>query len=174
MHPLPEGIITILTAFAPLFSDRVWQHAQVLLIGALLAPGKRTVTSILCVMGLSKAKHFATYHRVLNRAVWSTRQGSRILLGLLLCAFCPTGWVVLGVDETIERRKGKKIAQIGCYRDAARSTKNVVIRCFGLKWVCMMLLVPVPWSSRVWALPFFTVLCDKDKEGTRRHKTHVD
>ena len=75
MHPLPEGIITILTAFAPLFSDRVWQHAQVLLIGALLAPGKRTVTSVLSVMGLSKAKDFASYHRVLNRAVWHTRQG---------------------------------------------------------------------------------------------------
>ena len=101
MHPLPENIITILTAFAPLFSDRVWQHAQVLLIGALLAPGKRTVSFVLSVMGLSKAKRFANYHRVLNRAVWHTRQGSRILLGLLVYAFCPTGWVVLGVDETI-------------------------------------------------------------------------
>ncbi len=125
MHPLPEGIITILTAFAPLFSDRVWQHAQVLLLGAILTPGKRTVSSVLSVMGLSKAKRFANYHRVLK--------GSRILLGLLVYAFCPTGWVVLGVDETIERRSGKKIAQIGCYRDGARSTKNVVIRCFGLK-----------------------------------------
>ena len=172
MHPLPEGIITILTAFAPLFSSRVWQHAQVLLMGAILAPGKRTVTSVLSVMGLSKAKDFASYHRVLNRAVWHTRQGSRILLGLLLCAFCPTGWVVLGVDETIERRKDKKIAHIGCYRDAARSTRNVIVRCFGLKWVAMMLLVP--WSERVWALPFFTVLCDPDKAGIRQHKTPVD
>ena len=174
MHPLPEGIITILTAFAPLFSDRVWQHAQVLLIGAILTPGKRTVSSVLCVMGLSKANHFVNYHRVLNRAVWCTRQGSHILLGLLLRAFCPTGWVVLGVDETIERRSGKKIAQIGCYRDGARSTKNVVIRCFGLKWVCMMLLVKVPWSDRVWALPFLTVLCEPNREDTRRHKSHVD
>ena len=174
MHPLPESIIAIFTAFAPLFSSQVWCHAQILMIGALLAPGKRTVTSVLSVMGLSKTKRFATYHRVLNRAVWSTGQGSRILLGLLVCAFCPTGCVVLGVDETIERRKEKKIAQVGCYRDAARSTKHVVVRCFGLKWVCMMLLVPVPWSSRIWALPFLTVLCDPDKEGTKRHKTHVD
>ena len=136
--------------------------------------GKRTVTSVLCVMGLSQVKQFTKYHRVFNRAVWSTHRGSRILWGLLLPTFCPSGWVVLGVDETIERRKGKKIAQIGCYRDAARSTKKVVVRCFGLKWVSLMLLVPVPWSDRVWALPFLTVLCDPNKDGTRRHKTHVD
>ncbi len=85
MHPLPEGIITILTAFAPLFSDRVWQHAQVLLLGTILTPGKRTVSSVLSVMGLSKAKRFANYHRVLNRAVWRTRQGSRILFDMSLC-----------------------------------------------------------------------------------------
>jgi hypothetical protein len=78
MLPLPEAIILVLAPFAPLFSDRVWCHAQVLLVGAMLAPGARTVTTALQVMGLATERCFTNYHRVLNRAVWSARQGSQI------------------------------------------------------------------------------------------------
>ena len=95
MHPLPEGIITILAAFAPLFSDRVWYHAQELMIGAILSPGKRTVSAALRVMGRSEERHFTNYHRVLNRVKWNSLQGSRILLGLLLAMFPSPGAIVL-------------------------------------------------------------------------------
>ena len=127
-------------------------------------------------MGLSGERHFTNYHRVLNRATWSARQGSRILLGLLMSFFVPPGaTIVLGADDTVERRSGRKITAKGCYRDAVRSSKKQVIRCFGLKWVSMMLLVPVPWSQRVWALPFLTALCWPAKTSQpRRHKTSVD
>jgi hypothetical protein len=176
MPPLPETIILVLTPFAPLFSHRVWRHAQVLLMGAILTPGPRTVTAALRVMGLAMERHFTNYHRVLNRASWSARQGSRILLGLLLTVFVPPGaTIVLGADDTMERRSGRKIRAKGCYRDAVRSSKKHVIRCFGLKWVSMMLLVPVPWSRRVWALPFLTALCWPTEQGKRRrHKTSID
>jgi DDE superfamily endonuclease len=176
MPPLPEAIIQVLAPFAPLFSQRVWRHAQVLLLGAMLAPGARTVTTALRVMGLSCERHFTNYHRVLNRATWSARQGGRILLGLLVTLLvCPGATIVLGADDTVERRTGRKIKAKGCYRDAVRSTKKHVIRCFGLKWVSMMLLVPVPWSQRVWALPFLTALCwPARKGGRRRHKTSID
>ena len=153
-------IISLIAVFAPLFSDRVWFHAQLLLVGAILAPGKRTVTAILRVMGRSEEKDFTNFHRVLNRAKWSTLQGSRILLGLLVVTFVPAGQpIILGADDTVERRRGKKIRQVGCYRDAVRSSQSHVILCFGLKWVSMQLLVPVPWSDRVWGLPFLTALC---------------
>jgi DDE superfamily endonuclease len=173
---LPEAIILILAPFAPLFSERVWLHAQVLLLGAILAPGARTVTAALRVMGLAMEHHFTNYHRVLNRATWSARQGSRILLGLLITLLVPPGaTIVLGADDTVERRSGRKITAKGCYRDAVRSTKKHVIHCFGLKWVAMMLLVPVPWSQRVWALPFLTALCRPAEASTRRrHKTSID
>jgi hypothetical protein len=176
MPPLPEAIIRVLAPFAPLFSPRVWLYAQVLLVGAMLAPGARTVTAALRVMGLAAERRFTNYHRVLNRATWSARQGSRILLGLLITLLVPPdATIVLGADDTVERRSGRKIAAKGCYRDAVRSTKNHVIRCFGLKWVSMMLLVPVPWSRRVWALPFLTTLCWPAEQATRRrHKTSVD
>jgi DDE superfamily endonuclease len=176
MPPLPEAIILVLALFTPLFSQRVWRQAQVLLLGAMLTPGARTVTAALRVMGLARERHFTNYHRVLNRAVWSARQGSQLLLGLLITCFVPPGaTIVLGADDTVERRSGRQIRAKGCYRDAVRSSKKHVIRCFGLKWVAMMLLVPVPWSRRVWALPFLTALCWPAEQATRRrHKTSVD
>src|SRR5918992_1512758 len=176
MPPLPEAIILVLAPFAPLFSHRVWLHAQPLLLGAMLAPGVRTVTAALRVMGLATEHRFTSYHRVLNRAAWSARHGSRILLELLVTCLVPPGaTIVLGADDTVERRSGRKITAKGCYRDAVRSSKNHVIRCFGLKWVSMMLLVPVPWAQRVWALPFLSALCwPAEKSGRRRHKTSVD
>jgi DDE superfamily endonuclease len=127
-------------------------------------------------MGLSGEHHFTNYHRVLNRAAWSARQGSQILLGVLITLLVPPGaTIVLGADDTLERRSGRKITAKGCYRDAVRSSKKHVIRCFGLKWVSMMLLVPVPWSRRVWALPFLTALCrPAGKHSRRRHKTSID
>jgi len=176
MSSLPPEIIVLLAPFAQLFSERVWLHAQVLVLGAILAPGKRTVSSCLRVMGLAWESHFTNYHRVLNRAKWSALQAGKILLGVIVTVLVPAGAViVLGADDTIERRSGRKITAKGCYRDAVRSSKKHVVRCFGLKWVSLMVLVPVPWARRVWALPFLTALCEpKGKAHTGRHKTSVD
>ena len=176
MPPLPEAIIPVLAPFAPLFSDRVWLHAQLLLLGAILAPAARTVTAALRAMGLAAERHFTNYHRVLNRVTWSARQGGQTLLGVIITCLVPPGApIILGADDTVERRSGRKIAAKGCYRDAVRSTTKHVIRCFGLKWVALMLLVPMPWARRVWALPFFTVLCwPAAQHGRQRHKTSID
>jgi hypothetical protein len=175
MPSLPSEMIVLLAPFAQLFSERVWLHAQVLVLGALLAPGKRTVSSCLRVMGLALERHFTNYHRVLNRAQWSALHAGQILLGLIVVLLVPAGAaLVLGADDTVERRSGRQIKAKGCYRDAVRSSRKHVVRCFGLKWVSIMVLVPVPWARRVWALPFLTVLCwPKDKTSTRRHKTSV-
>jgi hypothetical protein len=169
-----DDILPIVATFAPLFSDRVWQHAQILLFGALLTRGKRTVTACLRVMGLSDEEHFVNYHRVLNRAVWGTREGARLLLALIVTALLPPATaLVIGADDTIERRRGRHIAAKGCHRDPVRSSGTHLIRCFGLQWVVLMALLPVPWSSRVWALPFLCVLAPPAKEG-QRHKSRID
>jgi hypothetical protein len=145
MPSLPPEMIVLLAPFAQLFSDRVWLHAQVLVVGAILVPGKRTVSSCLRVMGLAWEYHFTNYHRVLNRAMWSALQASKILLGLIVVLLVPAGGpLVLGADDTVERRSGRQIKAKGCYRDAVRSSKKQIVRCFGLKWVAMMVLVPVP------------------------------
>jgi len=138
------------------------------LLGAILAPGKRTVTSALRVMGLSDEPQFQIYHRVLNRAVWSCRHASLILLRLLVAAFVPTGPVVLGLDDTIERRWGPKIAARGIYRDPVRSSHSHFVKTSGLRWLSLMLLAPIPWAGRVWALPFLTALAPSERYWTKR------
>ena len=122
MLRLPSRFATVILSFAPLFFQRSWRHAEVLLVGAILAPGKRTVTSLLRISGLARERRFVSYHRILNRAVWSLRAASRLLLGRLVAAFAPVGPVVLGIDDTIERRRGKRIAAKGIYRDPVRSS----------------------------------------------------
>jgi len=177
MFSVPEEIRVLLLAFAPLFSKPVWQNATVLAIGAILCVGKRTVTSALKAMGLQDEKHFANYHRVLNRAKWDARSAAKILLGLIIYLVPPFWPLIIAADETIERRKGKKIKAKGCYRDSVRSSQSKVVHCFGLKWICMMAIVPLPWSKRAWALPFFSVLAPSknyNQTQNKRHKTTVD
>ncbi len=170
MPILPSEFTSIILAFAPLFFNGVWRCAQVLLLGAILAPGKRTVTSALRVMGLSDEPQFQIYHRVLNRAVWSCRHASLILLRLLVAAFVPTGPVVLGLDDTIERRWGPKIAARGIYRDPVRSSDSHFVKASGLRWLSLMLLAPIPWAGRVWALPFLTALAPSERYWKRRKR----
>lgn len=175
MPPLPEAIIRVLAPCAPLFSHRVWLPAQVLLLGAMLAPGAGTVTAALRVKGLAAERHFTNYQRVLNRATGSARHGRRLLLGLLITLLVPPGATLgLGADDTVERRSGRQITAQGGYRDAVRSSKQYVSRWFGLQWVAMRRLVPVPWSRRVWAWPLLTAFCGPAEQAIRhRHPTSI-
>src|SRR5436190_20230331 len=177
MH-LPACFASLILAFAPVFvQQRTWRRAELLLIAAILAPGKRTVTSLLRIAGLGRERRFTTYHRVLNRVAWSPRAASRLLLGLLLDAFAPTGPVVLGIDDTIERRRGKRISAKGIYRDPVRSSRGHFVKASGLRWLSLMLLAPIPWAGRVWALPFLTALAPSERycrQRGRRHKKLTD
>jgi hypothetical protein len=172
MRTLPPKMVQVLSSFAPLFSKRVWQNAQLLLVGAILAPGRRTVGSALRAMGLDGFERFHRYHRVLSRARWSSLEASRILLGLLLETFVGEGPLILGLDETLERRYGKKIAARGVYRDPVRSTHETFVKSSGLRWVCVMLLVEIPWASRVWALPFLSALAPSERYAAKRGRRH--
>jgi hypothetical protein len=173
VRTLPTTMIQALAPFAPLFSKRVWPHVQVLLAGTILAPGKRTVASALRAVCLQEERCFCRYHRVLSRAVWSSREASRLLLESLVEAFAPDGPLVVGVDETLERRRGKNITAKGIYRDPVRSSREHFVKTSALRWVCVVLLAEVPWASRVWALPFLSALAPSEryaKEAGQRHK----
>jgi hypothetical protein len=174
---MPCEFVTLMVAFASLFSKPVFQHVQVLLVGTILSPGKRTVTQALRVTGKSQDAHFQNYHRVLNRAVWSSLAAGQILLRLLISAFARSGTIVFGLDDTIERRRGEKIAAKGIYRDPVRSSHTHFVKASGLRWLALMLLVPLPWTPRVWALPFLTCLCPSqryDEQRGRAHRTLTD
>ena len=172
MLSFPIAFTSVIGVFAPVFSRPVWQHVKVLLAGAVLAPGKRTVTAVLHIMGRSAASDFQTYHRVLNRAVWSPLKASRLLLRLLGAVFIFRGVVVLGLDDTIERRRGEQITAKGIYRDPVRSSHAHMVKASGLRWLACMLLTPLAWANRVWALPFLTVLCPSERFYAQRRRRH--
>jgi DDE superfamily endonuclease len=176
MPPLPEVIRLVLAPLAPLFSPRVWRHAQRLRLGAMLAPGARTVPAALRALGWATERRVTHAPHVLPRATWSARQGSRMLLGVLLMLLVPPGGaIVLGADDTLERRSGRKSKAQGGYWAAVCASKAPVLRCCGRQGVAMRRLVPVPWSRRVWALPLLTALCWPAQKGHQpRHKTSVD
>jgi hypothetical protein len=178
MLSLPGEIIAVLGTFAHEFRSGVWERAIVLLVGAIVTPGQRTVSSALRVMGLQDEPRFQNYHRVLNRAEWASRRLGQILLRLLVAVFVgPDDPVIVGIDETIERRRGAKIAAKGIYRDPVRSSKEFFVKTSGLRWISMQLLASIPWAGRVWALPFFTVLAPSERyhqERGRRHKKITD
>src|SRR4051812_47336549 len=146
MLRLPACFAAVILCFAPLFRQLTWRHAQVLLIGAILAPGQRTVTSILRVSGLCWERRFVNYHRVLNRAAWSGRAAARVLLGLLLDAFAPKGPVLLALDAPRERRRGKCVCAKGICRGPGRSSRGHLVKARGLRCFSLMLLVGSSWA----------------------------
>jgi hypothetical protein len=152
------------------FTAAIWRHVLVLVCGALLAPGRRTVAAALRVMGLGEAAGFAVYHRVLSHGHWCSRALAHRLLLLLVAAFVPHGPVVVGLDDTIERRRGACIAAKGIYRDPVRSSRGHFVKASGLRWLSVMLLAPVPWAGCVWGLPFLTVLAPSERYATEQGK----
>jgi len=177
MPTFPREFQAVILPYAHLFCRRVFAHVQLLLLGAILAPGKRTVTAALRIVGLGQQTGWHQYHRVLSRVKWSARAASRLLLGQLVGTFPPTGPLVFGLDETLGRRWGPRIAARGIYRDDVRSSDSHLVKCSGLRWLSVCLLTPLPWATRIWALPVLTVLAPSAGWATaqgRRHKKVTD
>ncbi|MDO1451638.1 transposase [Rhodocytophaga aerolata] len=172
MTTYPEEFLRVIIPFGKLFSKPVFKHVKLMLAGAIPAPGKRTVSALLCIVGLSREKKFHKYHRVLSLACWSAQKASLVLLTELLKCFLPEGPVIVGIDETLERRWGRKIEQRGIYRDSVRSSNSQFVKSSGLRWISLMLLVPVSWAKRVWALPFLTVLAASERYNQGHGKKH--
>jgi DDE superfamily endonuclease len=186
--------------FVRCFTGATWDHVLVLVAGALLSPGRRTVSAALRV--LDQSASFAVYHRVLSTARWSARRRAHRLLHLLVAAFVRDGPVVIGLDDTIERRWGTKIKARGIYREGGsqvspsllpyrrvasvacgtgskpvRSSHGHFVKASGLRWLCVMLLAPIAWAGCVWALPFLTILAPSERSAQkqgRRHKKLTD
>ena len=171
-HLIPPALAAWLSVFRPCFTAPVWRHVLVLVAGAVLAPGKRTVTQALRVMGLSDDPGFGRYHEVLNRARWDTRALARRLLLYVLERLLPAGPVVVGIDDTIERRWGSRISARGIYRDPVRSSKGHFVKTSGLRWLSLMVIVPIPWAARRWALPFLTILAPSARWSEANGKQH--
>jgi len=176
--PLPARLLLRLAGLPELFTRPTWLNALLLLTGAILAPGKRTVTAALRILGREQETDFPIYHGVLNRAVWSSRAVAGWLLRLLVASFLdPDATVVIGIDDTIERRWGRKISARGIYRDPVRSSKGHFVKTSGLRWLSAQLLVHIPWAGRIMGLPFLTMLAPSKRfysNTSRTPKTLLD
>lgn len=170
--PVPLILRQWLQSWRPCFTAPSWEHVLVLVMGGLLATGKRTVTSCLRVTGRAKAANFATYHQILNRARWSSRAVARRLLGIIVERLVPDGPVVIGMDDTIERRWGRKITARGIYRDPVRSSHGHFVKASGLRWLSFMVLTPVPWTRLIKALPVLTLLAPSERSNLQRGRRH--
>ena len=172
---LSDTIVSALEPFSTLFRHSTWMKVQLLLVGAILSPRKRTVTSALRAVGLSDEAGFAKYHHVLSRAVWSPLQLSRVLLLLLLLIrhlAMEDEPLVFGIDETLERRWGSRISAKGIFRDAVRSAGTHMVMASGLRWVSLMWLTHIPWANRTWALPVLTTLAPSESYHQRMGRPH--
>lgn len=172
MPTLPSEFLSVILPYAGLFCKRVFGHVQLLLVGAVLTPGKRTISSVLRIVGLDQERAFHKYHRVLSHAQWSTLAASQLLLRQLLTIFIGQGPLVIGIDETLERRWGPQIKARGIYRDAVRSSGSHFVKCSGLRWITVMVLTKVSWANRVWALPFLTALAPSERYYETQPRTH--
>ena len=174
MRP-PAPIQAVLDAFRPEFHPRTWARATTLVLGTILARGRRTVAAAPRQMGLHDDPHFASYHQVFNRAAWSPRRLARRLLSAAIAAFAPEGvGLTFAIDETLERRWGKRIRIRGHYRDPLASGKERSVAASGIRWVVLALVVTVPWAKRPWALPILSLPAPTPKVSLklgRRHKT---
>ena len=159
--------------FSGMFTAPTWERVLVLLTGAVLSPGRRTVAAALRITGLDQDAHFTNYHRVLNRGRWSSRRVARCLFCLLVNTFVPSGPVIIGLDDTLERRWGAKIAARGIYRDPTRSSHGHFVKASGLRWLSIMLLPEVAFAGRVWGLPFLTALAPSERYATQRQRRHT-
>ncbi len=165
MLNLPSKIIELLNPFAPVFyGETTWEKAKELLVGTILTPSKRTVSAALRVIGLKDNANYAKYHHVLNRAVWSSLSVAQTLLKLHIKTwYQEDAPLVFGIDETIERRRGVKIRARGIYRDPVRSSKSHFVKTSGLRWMSVMLMVPIAWAERIWGLPVLSALAPSER-----------
>ncbi len=172
--PSPSAeIIRLLSAFAMAFTVPSFANVMVLVCGSILAPGRRTVAAALRIMGLGFDSNYGKYHRVLSRAKWSSWLLSKLLLALIITCLLAAGVpLLLAIDDTLERRKGRKLKLRGWFRDPLTSSKSKANKVSAIRWVCLAILVPVPWSKRLWALPFMTVPAPSEKTCKKLGKRH--
>ena len=169
---VPALLAAWLAPFRDSFTAAVWPRVLVLLAGAILAPGQRTVSAALRVMGLADQPGFGRYHEVLSEARWDGRALARKLLRHLIDKLLPEGEVVIVPDDSIERRWGPRIRDRGIYRDPVRASRGFFVKTSGLRWLSLAVVLPIPWARRRWALPFLTILAPSQRANAERGRRH--
>ena len=158
MFAFPGSLGPITGAFASCFSARLYQRFLLLVVGLILAPRRRCVTSALRVVHPFLDGHFTSYHRILSHAKWSMWRCGRVLAGLVLALIPGDRPVVLAVDDTVARHNGPKVFGRCCHRDPTRSSHGITVVTWGHRWVVLAVVTTLPFRSRPVALPVLAAL----------------
>jgi len=182
MFVLPPAAEPLIRSFAGALTRPSFARFSLLLVGAIVTFGRRTVSRILWTLGpaAATAGHPSSFHRFFSHARWRLWPLGQILAGAVLALLPPDAVVQLAVDDTVFAHRGKTVYGKGCHRDAVRSPHDPdrVVKKWGHKWVVLAVLVPLPFTTRRrWALPILCALYRVprvDQAEGRRHKTPCD
>jgi DDE superfamily endonuclease len=176
MVNLPNVAEPLLMPFCVAFTEPTFQRSLVLLIGAILARGRRTITNLLWNVGDLAEGDPTDYHRIFSRAPWSTWKLGRVLATAVIQLAGSRDWIRVAIDCTVAEHKGTKVYGKGCHHDAVRSTSTHTAYRWGHRWIVLAVIIHFPFCNRPWALPILAALYrpeELNKKERRRHKTPI-
>jgi hypothetical protein len=164
MPELLQSLLECLEIYRPALTAPSFANLVVIFTGWVLSNGTHAVTEALVATQVASRRHHEAFHRFFSRGTWSPDELGRLLFGAILKLLAPGVSVRIVVDDTLAPKKGAHVFGIGSHLDAVRSTKKFRVFCFGHCWVVLAVLLPLPFSSRVWALPVLFRLYRNKKE----------
>ncbi|MBM4080915.1 MAG: transposase [Planctomycetes bacterium] len=156
--------VVALDAFRPLLTQPSHAHLVTLVAGWVLTNGRHAVTEALVATDVARRRHHEAYHRFFSRGTWNPDGFGLVIFDWLTRRLGPGAAIPTVLDDTLAAKKGPHVFGIGCHIDAVRSTRRQRIFAFGHCWVVLALVVPVPFSTRTWALPVLFRLYRTKKE----------
>jgi uncharacterized protein YerC len=169
---LPPPVRTVFDPLAPAFTRPTYHRFVLLALAAILTVGGHTLANLLRVLGTLAPGHPSSYHRVFSRNRWSAWTLAHRFAREVLARFVPDGPIVLAADDTVEEHPGPHVYGKACHRDPVRSTHSFTAYRWGHKWVAVAVLVPMPLTTRRWALPLLIALYRSEGDNRRQKRRH--
>jgi hypothetical protein len=145
-------------------------HSFVVIVTGWVFASRRTVTRMILAAGSAAAKHYCSYHRVFSTARWSLDAVGLAVFDLIEPYLGDT--VLLGLDDTLARKRGLKMFGVGMHHDPLLSRRGKTITNWGHSWVVLGVIVRFPlWPGRPFCLPIlFRLYLNKAKAQQHRRK----
>jgi DDE superfamily endonuclease len=161
---LPISLRRLLDAFAGCFTTPTFAVFHAMILGLVAQTGQRTVCGMLTGAGLATSWTHDRAHRFFSTARWQVDQIGLIVFDLVLAHLVTDGAdLLVAVDDTAHRRRGKKVHGAGWIHDGSAPSRNKLA--FGHRWVVVGVIVQLSFLSRPVCLP---VLCRR-WQGKRHH-----
>jgi len=171
-HEALRTLLDALEVVRPAFTRPGFVNLVVVFAGWALTSGSHAVTQALVMTGVAGRRHHEAFHRFFSRGTWDPDEVGRLLFGWIIRYLREGAAVRVVLDDTLATKKGPHVFGIGSHLDAVRSTRRQKIFAFGHCWVVLAVLVPVPFSSRAFALPVLFRLYRTVKSCERAGQPH--